>query len=202
MPDTIVLDIEPVRIEVSLSHQWNTTITQYGGGYEQRSSFVDKKLAGPSSLTFNEGIEDAGIPRLKAFFDARKGMAESFTTPSWIEDARLFSAVAPAATEITLVSSAAGERFSYTALNEGNLAVIGKKVNGIWTLEPTHVTSVSIGTSLTTLIISPATVVGFSANDYMFVGYHVRFGTDVLGEKVTAGVAHEYINVPIIPVFA
>lgn len=201
MPDTIVLSIEPVRIEIPLSHQWNTAITVFGGNYEQRQPLVDKKLSGPSALTFNQGIEDGDLAALKAFFDARKGMSESFVVPSWVQDGTLFSSLVDTQNTITLAGTPVARRFSPVILNEGNFMVIGKKIDSTWTMNTTHVTSIQLSTNAT-ISVSPAVTTSFAEGDLVFVGYHVRFGSDVLGEKVTAAVAHEFINVPLVPVFA
>lgn len=196
MSESIVLSIQPDRVTVDHSHQWQTVAIEMESGHEQRrTAWAIKKV--DLTLTFRQAFENGELDDFIAFFDARKGAFESFTIPSWIDDARLTADYTPPSTTLQ-VSSA--DRFTTDATSIGNLIVVGKfdTTTNKWVMESTRIAAMN-GTTLT---LTSALSTVYSTNDYVYVGYLVRFANDTLNMRWIAGKARIATEIEFRGVFA
>jgi len=168
MPE--IFPYEPIRLEVKESIRYLTLVTTYESGKEQRRT----KIATPQrafSMQFSKALlTDGTADGIWNFFKARKGMGEGFYLPSWANDAKLTTAYS-SGTTLTVNSSA---RFSALSGESENRLIIRSSDTAI---ETKTITSIPGVTSIT---MNSALSNSYAVNTPVFVGYYVRFDTDIM----------------------
>ena len=168
MPE--IFPYEPIRIDIKDSVKYETLITTYESGKEQRRT----KISTPQrafNMRFSKAlITDGTADGIWNFFKARKGKGEGFYLPSWANDAKLTTAYS-SGTTLTVNSSA---RFSALSGESESRLIIRSSVTVI---ETKTIAAIPNATSIT---INSALSNSYAVNIPVFTGYYVRFDTDIM----------------------
>ncbi|MDQ6989193.1 MAG: DUF2460 domain-containing protein [Mariprofundaceae bacterium] len=183
MGESIVLSIQPDNVRIQKTVNWRTDVQQMDSGHEQRRTVWSIPLV-DLTFDFKQAFENGELDDLLAFYDARKGAFESFTVPSWAYDAQLTADYSPPGTTLEVTNTA---RFTTSATSIGNLIVVGRRTSvSSWVMESVRVA----GLTATSITLASALNTFYNTNDFVYVGYLVRFSSDSLNREIIAGKAH------------
>lgn len=170
MSDQIFL-YEPDLVEPrEYSPAWSTTVTQFESGTTQYQEEWSRQIY-EFKFIYRGYFDDLRWNPIEAFFNAHKGMGDSFLLPSWRAETKL----------ITVYTSGVGLDLANTIFfsditgRPGNLLHI-KHING----SPEEIKGVAEVVNGTHLHLASAFANAYPIDSVVQVAYRVRFGTDKL----------------------
>jgi hypothetical protein len=175
-----IFNFEPDLVEGrEYSLSWRTLTTGFDSGTSQYQSELSRQIY-DFKFVYRGYHEDVTVRRnmIEVFFNAHRGMGDSFYLPSWRSET-ILTATASVGKELTMASTVF---FSGIAGKPGNLLHI-KYINGT----PEEIGQVATVVSGTHLHLVADLGNAYPINSIVQVAYRVRFTTDRLPPLKYAG---------------
>lgn len=182
MSELDVLKVQPDQIDIKKAIRWTTLSVRLGVG-EQSSPLQTRPLI-DLTFTYRNHYSVAEIDELLQFFNDRKGGHQAFIVPSWIKDGRLTTNYVIGASTLGVTHT---HRFTASPASISNFVVVGKKTGPFtWHMSTSRISSIASNMLYLTTPFSNT----FAADDFVYVGYKVKFQDDTLLRSIIAGEAY------------